>query len=297
MTEESTKNVVAASSLSTTEDKKDLIDKIDEESVVAEASAPTSSRLKEALGHLGKILMHGAVHIPTRILGWGFLGLVSGVLGFFLPYFATSWLVIPEPDYQALVWILLPLYMFAGAALLGTAGFARGIGRVVIFAVVTQGLAKFIMEKILNKTVEFARKSESVSDAMDSGEFMLQNVPLGQAEDYLKRAVRNFMEGDDLENAAGEVSGMKARVLRWIKKYLAQIIEKYLLAVVRAETDPGGICMKKVVNLGFEFAEEKIEDFIVGLMNKKTMLMVAATTLVYALAPISFAIWTHQVSA
>ncbi|MDF1667871.1 MAG: hypothetical protein P1V97_39405 [Planctomycetota bacterium] len=279
------------------EENKGLIDQIDEESVASEDAAPTSSRFKQALGHLGKILVYGAVHIPVRMLGWGVGGFFSGVAGFFFPYVFTDCLVIPEPDYQALVWILLPVYMIAGAILMGMAGFARGIGRVVIYAVIEQGLAKFIMDKILNKTIEFARKSEKVSGAMDSGEFMLENIPLGKAEDYLKRSVRNFLDGDDLENAAGEVSGFKAKVLRWIKKYIASIIEKYLLAVVRAETDPGGICMKKVVDLGLEFAEEKIEDFIVGLMNKKTMLMAAATLLVYALAPISFAIWTYQVSS
>lgn len=273
------------------------IDKIEDGEQLVEEAPSTSSRFKTALGHVGKILVYGALHIPLRVIAWGAGGLFSGFAAFLFPYFLTDLLTIPEPDYQGFVWFLLPIYVIAAAMLMGTAGFARGIGRVVIFAVIKQGVAKFIMEKILDKTFELARKSEKISNAMDSGEFMLENIPLGQAEDYLKKSTKSFLEGDDLENAAGEVKGMKAKVLRWVKNYIVGIIEKYLLAAVRAETDPGGISMAKVRELGLEFAEEKIEDFIVGIMNKKTLLMAAITLLIYSVAPISFAIWHWQVSA
>jgi hypothetical protein len=258
-----------------------------------ETGPSDSSPLQKTSAQLGDLLKYAVMTLPARIIAWGLGGLISGIFAFFGIYL-TNLLTIPAADYQLWVWLLLPAYFVAGTILMGMAGFARGLGRIVIYAVIEQGLAKFVMKRILDKMIEYARSHETVNDAMDTGEEALENIPLGQAELYLKRSVSNFLEGDELESASGEHKGFQSKVLGWVKKYLCAIIEKYLLAIVRAETEAGGVSMSKVLDMGYEFAEDKIEHFIVGLMNKKTLLMAAMTIVSYALAPISIAIWTAQ---
>lgn len=245
-------------------------------------------RWKEAAREAAKIIGVGAVKIVSRTAAWGFFGLVMAGAAF------TALLIAGLLDLRTswaawLTWGLLPVYLVAGAGMLGYAGFWRGIGRTLIYVGIERGWAASVVERVLASAVDILHRAGPMQGVLDRGDKLLRNVPLQNAEDALKRAIGAYEGEDDIEGG-GRV--FRRSVTRSVKRALARRVEKYLLAVVRAERTAdggGGVAMDRVIAVAPRQAQKAIEKMIRGTMRKQLLLMTALALLVFALPPVVIA--------
>ena len=246
---------------------------------------PGRERWKEAAREAAKIVGVGAVKIVSRTAAWGFFGLVMAGAAFSV-LLAAGLLDLRTSWSAWLTWGLLPVYLAAGAGLLGYAGLWRGIGRTLIYVGIERGWAASVVERVLGATVDILRRSGPMQGVLDRGDKLLRNVPLQNAEDALKRAIGAYAREDDLE---GDARVFRRSVTRAVKGALARRVEKYLLAVVRAERTAdggGGVAMDRVIAVAPQQAQKAIGKMIRGTMRKQLLLMTAIALLVFALPPV-----------
>jgi hypothetical protein len=234
---------------------------------------------RERAVELAKTLGRAAITILARIAFWGTAGALASTIAFFVLLLAGAY-EHPWPPWRYLVWLLLPVHFLAAAIAMGHAGLVRGIGRVVLDVAMDRGLVPYAIDRILDRMADLLSKSEALSGAYAAADVRLQTIPLQRFEDMLKRAIDGFVGSDDLE---GDARGLSRRILRSIKRFLSARIEKYLLAMVRAE--PGGISLARVRELAAERAAEAIRDAILGMMSKQTLLMAGLCTVLLMLPP------------
>lgn len=103
------------------------------------------------------------VAVARTVLGV-LLGATIGVVVFIVEK-SAGWLDGDTRAGAALVWALLPLYLAAGAAAIGYAGFWSGVRRAAKLALVESGALRRMVERVLSR----ARKAAEDTD-VDAGE-------------------------------------------------------------------------------------------------------------------------------
>lgn len=222
---------------------------------------------KEVVKELGI----AAALVASRVAFWGALGAFLGALSFVALY-ASGTLDHPWPPWRYAVWALLPLDVVGGGLLFGHAGLVRGVGRVVLRIAVHRGLVPYVLAKVLDRVTDLVLSSDRLARVASSGEETLKNLPLARFETTLKTAVDAYVTSDDLE---AEATGLRKRMLRRVKRFLCERIEKYLLTIVRAEETAnggGGISLPRVREVALAHATEAVAGAIVGVMNKNSLL-------------------------
>jgi len=252
-----------------------------------QAAPPAASRegkWKEVALEAAKLIGTAAWKIVSRTIAWGAAGLAASIL-VYVALALLGWLDCSSPYSLWIRWGLLPVYLLAGAGLLGYAGFLRGIGRTLLHVGIERGLVSAIVERLLDKVVERLRRADTIRSAMDRGDRVLRNLPLQTAEDALKGAVSEYLTSDDLE---AELHGVRRRIARAVKRALVVRIEKYLLSRVRAERTAaggGGVDVEKLIELAPNEAQKAVGGMIEGFMGKQLLLMSALAFVAFALPP------------
>jgi hypothetical protein len=255
----------------------------------AAAPAPTpQSRLQQArtiLAAGARAAGGAAVRIVPRVLGWGFLGVVLGVVVFVVEMAAGA-LAVPWPDWRLAAWLLLVAYPVLGAILLGHAGLWRGIGRAVIYLGVEQGFVVHALDVILRRVNALVRRSATVERALDGTEAFVRDVPLDRVEGALKEAIGDYGRGS-LEPATAPPG------VRTVRKFVAGRVERYLLHAARAERDAsggGGISMERLYQQALHAAESWLRDAAEAKMRAATRVALLLFALACAVAPVALAI-------
>lgn len=103
-----------------------------------------------------------AVAVTRTVLGV-LLGATVGVVVFVVEK-SAGWLDVDTRAGAALVWALLPIYLAAGAAAVGYAGFWSGVRRAARVALVESGALRRMVERVLAR----ARKAADARAAADT---------------------------------------------------------------------------------------------------------------------------------
>lgn len=248
------------------------------------SEADRNAKWKAVAKEAAKVIAVAAWKIITRMLAWGSAGLAAGVI-VFVALLLSGLLDTPSPYSSYVRWAVLPVYLIAGAGLLGYAGFWRGIGRTLLHVGLERGMVATIVERILDSMVKTLRGSERVAATLDKGDAFLRNLPLQTAEDALKGAIHTYVSSDDMEE---DLTGFRRRIARSVKRALTRRVEKYLLSFVRAqasESGGGGVSMDKVLALAPGKAQEAVGEMIQGFMGKQLLIMSALALVVFAVPP------------
>ncbi|HYF51986.1 MAG TPA: hypothetical protein VEJ63_21435, partial [Planctomycetota bacterium] len=175
------------------------------------------------------LLLRGATTVLGSVVKLALLGGIGAGLAYSL-LFAVGWMPFSNPLILVLVFIV---YVAVGAIVMGYAGFSRGLGLTVRTCCIETGMATYALEKMLDGILAGIEKSERASELVKRGEIMARDLPLQQWETLLKDSIANLLRQSKDEASA---SGIRGRLAGAIKRFLYRRIEKYLLAIVRAET-------------------------------------------------------------
>jgi hypothetical protein len=253
-----------------------------------QAPAAPANRLQQARAIVAagaKAAGGAAVRIVPRVIGWGFLGVVLGIVVFVVEM-AAGTLHVPWPDWRLAAWLLLIVYPVLGAILLGHAGLWRGIGRAVIHLGVEQGFVVHALDLILRRVNALARRSATVERALDGTEAFVRDVPLDRVEGALTEAIGEYGRGG-LEPATAPPG------VRTVRKFLAGRVERYLLHAARAERDlagGGGVSLERVYQQALHAAEAWVRDAAESKMRAATWVALLLFALACAVAPVALAI-------
>ncbi|MCC6644084.1 MAG: hypothetical protein IT374_00730 [Polyangiaceae bacterium] len=235
-------------------------------------------RLKDAARVVGR----AAATIAVRVAAWGALGAGLGL--FAAGVELLSPLLDAPPSWWSLArLVVLVVYPVGGAVLFAHLGVARGIGRVLLFHAVDQGLVIEVLDRLLELAGRAAGRSARLSALADRAEVFAAELPLADAERALKQAGDEFVLGSDLEGG-----GAGRWVMRRLKRALVHAIERVTLRVVRAEE--GGVSLERVRRLALEQAEAGVRDAILSTMKKQLLLAAALLALLVATGPLLAAV-------
>ncbi|MBI5482322.1 MAG: hypothetical protein HY906_25935 [Deltaproteobacteria bacterium] len=250
--------------------------------------ATPASRLQQAQAMLAagaRAAGGAAVRIVPRVLGWGALGVLLGVV-VFAAEMAAGLLRSPWPDWRLAVWLLLLAYPGPGALRIGHAAQWRGIGRAVIHLGVEQGFVVHALDAILRRADALLRRSAAADRALDGGAAFLRDVPLDRVEAALKEAVGEYARGG-LEPAAAPPG------VRTVRRFLAGRVERYLLHAVRADRDAsggGGVSLERAYQAALQAAETWVRDAAESKMRAATLVALLLFALACAVAPVALAV-------
>lgn len=216
----------------------------------------------------GTVLMAvGTQKIITRTLWWGTWGALVGVLLFVLLWWLGLFAIPSEIGHIVLLVVSGLSYVVAGAACWGHAGFWRGVGRFVLVLGIDNGWVVSLLSAILDRTNAILRRSSRIDRLMDKTELWVGDLPLARWEDLLKQASA-FVIGERDPAASG--------LLHWLRTFVVERIERYMLRIVRKEIEEGhggGVSMERVREVAFLTVEDKFQEGIFGLMNKQLLMM------------------------
>lgn len=229
-------------------------------------SASREDKWKQLAIEAAKLIGTAAWKIVSRTIAWAAAGLTASIIAY-VALSLAGWLECSNQYSAWIRWGLLPVYIAAGAGLLGYAGFWRGIGRTLLLVGIERGLVAAIVERLLDKVVERLRRTEGVRSALERGDRVLKNLPLQTVEDALKGAASEYLSSDDLEV---QLHGVRRRMARAVKRALVVRIEKYLLTRVRAERTGeggGGVDVEKLIEIAPSEAQHAVGGMIEGFMG------------------------------
>ena len=225
-----------------------------------ESSNPALSRQQEAPAprrpfSVVSATTRAAATVAVRTVGLGALRLVLGAGGFFVER-GLGLLAHPWEPWRYLVYVLLLVYMAAGAFGLGAAGLWRGLGRAAMDLVLQHRLAQYILGRVLDKAAGLAA-SPATPD------FLHRPLPLQAVRELLGRALHAYAVGDDNEKG---VRGLSRAVLRRLKRWVCQLMELRLNELIGEQTrDASGVQL----TLGRlrELAETQLDGRVVKALN------------------------------
>lgn len=160
-----------------------------------------------------KILLFGSWAIPSRMFGWGFLGLLSGCAAFSSLRLSGT-LEYVDPYMGPWIYFLLLTYVLLGIGLLGRVGYQRGLFLVSLYAMKSPHVAPFLAEKLLKAETEGT-----------GSEF----------KDRLRQNHQAFLAASDFEDIAskdGPVTGYRAEVVDHVKR---QVSEAMIVSFARRD--------------------------------------------------------------
>jgi len=227
---------------------------------------------------IGKAGIAAAATVTARVVGFGTVGLILGVVAFFLEY-GNGLLAHPWGPWRYLVFSLLLVYAGAGVFGLGTAGMWRGFGRVAMNLVEEHKLAQHILERVFSRT-------EVLAAGPDAPEFLHRPLPIEAVREKLSQAIAAYSKSDDFEEGA---RGLSRAVLRRIKGWLCRQVEERLIELIGEETRDASIAELSLARLR-ERAEEGLQDWMLdaldGARNRQAKIWATFFVLVVALPPL-----------
>lgn len=151
-----------------------------------------------------KILLFGSWAIPSRMFGWGFLGLLSGCAAFSSLRLSGT-LEYVDPYMGSWIYFLLLTYVLLGIGLLGRVGYQRGLFLVSLYALKSPVLASFLSERLLKKLEK----------------------PESDLKERLRVNHKAFLASSDFEDIAskdGPVTGYRLEVVDHVKRQLSEAL-------------------------------------------------------------------------
>jgi hypothetical protein len=241
---------------------------------------PTAEQLgspKRALS-LGKEGVAAAATVTTRVVGFGTLGLLLGVVAFFVEL-GTGLLEHPWGPWRYLVYSLLFVYAGVGAFGFGTAGLWRGIGRVAMNLVEKHKLAQHVLERVFSQAAV-------IPTGADSAAFLHKPLPIEAIRETLRQAITGYDTSDDFEGGA---RGFSRSILRRIKGWLCRKLEERLIELIGEETRDMSIAELSLARLR-ERAEQDLQEWMLdvldGARNRQARIWATFFVLVVALTPL-----------
>jgi hypothetical protein len=226
--------------------------------------------------NFNEVLLFGSWVIPSRIVGWGLLGLLCGFAAFSGLKITGSFEFI-EPEFDSYIYLLLLAFAVIGALILGVLGYIRGLNTVVLYAMKKQHTASHIHHWILDHCSE--------SETVDKEHF-------GSA---ITKSMTAFLTDQAMERAAakdGPVTGYRAALLSEIKIFLGRRIVDCLTSSVNAK--PGSVIhLGELKKESAERLDRSIEERINKAVISHTRLSVLLLFLIYSSVPICFVALTR----
>jgi hypothetical protein len=248
-----------------------------------QVSSPPAPHLRvvaqETFAKRGQALMSAAASaagtIAARTLGIGALGIFLGMVAFIVEK-STGLLDHAWGPWGALVYLLLPLYMAAGAVGLGGVGLCRGIGRAAMDLVQKNELSQHVVDRVLE------RAQRLVSNAA-TPEVLHKPLPVAKLRELIRRASGEASEGDELDPKLG---GLSRAIVRRVRRGVVGIVEARLnLILGEQEKDASAVelTLGRLGELACDHLEEKVLETLEGLRNKQAIpwaaLFIAAVVL------------------
>jgi len=227
---------------------------------------------------LSRVGVAAAATVTTRVVGFGALGLLLGVVAFFVEL-GTGLLEHPWGPWRYLVYSLLFVYAGVGAFGFGTAGLWRGLGRVAMNLVEKHKLAQHVLERVFSRAAV-------LSVGADTPEALRTPLPIEAIRETLRQAIAGYDTSDDFEGGA---RGFSRTILRRIKGWLCRKLEERLIALVGEETRDMSIAELSLARLR-ERAEQDLQEWMLdvldGARNRQARLWATFFVLVVALTPL-----------
>ncbi|MDF1660825.1 MAG: hypothetical protein P1V97_03580 [Planctomycetota bacterium] len=208
-----------------------------------------------------KILLFGSWAIPSRMFGWGFLGLLSGCAAFSSLRLSGT-LEYVDPYMGSWIYFLLLTYVLLGIGLLGRVGYQRGLFLVSLYAMKSPLVAPFLAERLLKTENEEAQG------------------------DYKARLIANhqaFLTSQDFEEIAakdGPVTGYRAEVVDHVKRQVSDA-----LLVSFATREELAKTALPLTDAQLNPILEEIEARFQMTLKKSTRRWIFILVLVYAITP------------
>ena len=228
------------------------------------------------LGKAGVVAAATVKHVPTRVVLWGALGLLVGVVGVALSYV----LGVVTMGRGALLLGYLAAIPFAipplGAVLFGIHGLHRGAAHAALALEAKFGLVAHLTGRVLAQLED--RFGEQ-----------LANLPLQQLEAALKDVVAHYLATNDEE--FNRDKGLLAYVLRRARISLTRKIEGYLLAAYREELNErgagGGVSLEKVRDRTNQEISSRLGELVLAPLNKQLAVLLT----LYLLLAVGWWFW------
>jgi len=226
--------------------------------------APTSF-----LAKAGAVALTAVKHVPTRMVLWGLIGLVVGVIGVVLSYilgvaFMGRGAMIL--GYLATIPAAIPLL---GAVVFGLHGLHRGAARAALALERQFGLVSHVVGRVMALVEErFGAR--------------LANLPLQQLEQALKEIVAQYL----ISKEDDEGRGMAAYVVRRARGVIVARIETYLLADYRElhaqDGSGGGVSVSKLRDRLSEGLSSRLAGLVMSPLNKQLAIFMTLYVLLAA---------------
>ncbi|WNG45913.1 hypothetical protein F0U60_18695 [Archangium minus] len=213
---------------------------------------------------LTKASASAAGTVASRALGLGALGLVLGVVAFFVER-STGLLAHAWEPWSYVVYALLPAYMAAGAFGLGAAGMWRGIGRAAMNLVEEHKLTQHIVNRIFEQAA-------ILSTGVATPEVLRRPLPIQALRELLRRAIARYNQSDDAEKG---LRGFSRSIFRRLKLRVCRLVESRLIEIIGEQTRDQGIAELTLARLQ-ELAEKELDghvmDALDGARNQQAIL-------------------------
>ncbi|WP_375766403.1 hypothetical protein NR798_32570 [Archangium gephyra] len=252
-------------------------------------SAATSIRAAAAqkpgaLRSVGSFSKAGAAAatVASRALGLGALGFVLGIVAFLIEK-VTGLLAHPAEYWGTLVYVLLPVYMAAGAIGLGTAGLWRGIGRVAMNLVKEHKICQRIVERVFERAAILA-------EGASTPELLRKPLPIQKLRDVLSRAITAYATSDDDEEG---LKGFTRSIIRRLKLRVCLHVETKLIELIGEEARDRStveLTLERLQELAEEKLDERVMDALDGARNQQAMVWGGLFAAVVVLPPIALAL-------
>ncbi|HYO57707.1 hypothetical protein [Archangium sp.] len=244
--------------------------------------APEQRGSFTGVGSLARAGAAAAATVASRALGLGLLGLILGLVTFFVER-GTGLLAHPWEPWGSLVYILLLAYMAAGAVGLGAAGMWRGIGRVAMNLVEEHKLCQRIVERVFERAAILAAGASTP-------EILRKPLPIQTLRELLSRAITAYATSDDDEQG---LRGLSRAILRRLKLRVCLQVETKLIELIGEEARDQST-MELTLGRLRELAEKELDgrvmDALDGARNQQALLWGGLTVGVLVLPPIVLAL-------
>lgn len=205
-----------------------------------------------------------ATTIAARTFGLGALGFVLGIVIFFVER-GTGLLAYPSETWSKASFLLLPLYMAAGAFGLGLAGMWRGIGRSAMNLVKEHKLSQHIAHRVLDRVAQLAAGSATP-------EIFHKPLPIESLRKLLGQASAAYAASDDTEKG---LKGMSRAIVRRLKVWISALVESRLNDII-GEQAKNRSTVELTIDRLRELAASQLDGRVVaaldGARNKQALL-------------------------
>jgi len=251
----------------------------------AEASSQASTRTSFIESGIDAVAS-AIAKLTGTMLRWIFMGAVLGGVVFFALK-STGALQLSWAIGDAILWLLLPCYIVAGAIFFGYIGIYRAIGGVVLHVAIERGYVPFLLDKLLGAMLSALRKKraskEHKSKEHEAKDVELdESIPVEQVEEALKGSVNKLSTDGD---GAVQSKGLRGRIMASMRRKLLSKTQDMVLSSLRSQAAKR-VTLKRVSELVFGNVEGMFVDTIKSTMRRATLIGLALTSASFLSVPL-----------